>query len=215
MRNSYLSNLIIISAFFLLLISCKPKVNSFSANPNYICQGETTTVIWDITGSALLYASPPLTSTGEVPSVGQRQFQLESTTKFIISALRNKYRSEKREQDVVVFSNIEKKPIITPTEINPKGGLVAIETDVWGDISDLMLIENISNKSDRKLIVKHGGVTVEISENGSSNKMKGLMINGDWEMYADLKPGEVIGDPNNSPPDRLGIEVTLSCKRRQ
>lgn len=210
-----LNKMFFLCLLFCVSVSCKPEINSFSAKPNFICQGEITTVKWDVTGSASLYADPPLASTGLVPSVGQRQFQLEIPTKFIISAFRNNYRPEKREQDVVVFPEIAKKPIISRTNVSDTGGLVAIETDVWGDISDLMLIEHIANKSDRKLIVKHGGITVEIPQNGTSEEMKGLMINGAWEMYADLKPDEVIGDPNNAPPDRLGIEVTLSCKRSQ
>lgn len=213
MTNLHLTIRIFLVFVVFLFLSCKPKIHTFSANPNIICEGETTTLSWEVTGSTLLYSQPNISNLGPVPSTGTKQFQLDSPTIFTIFAFKNSYRAEKGEQEVFVYSSEDNKDLVLRTEPSSTGGLVATVKNPWGDISDFMVIDIITNKSDRILSVKHEEVIVDLPKNGSSNAMHGLRISGSWEMHADLIPGEVIGDPQYAPPDRLRLEVKLICKR--
>jgi len=194
--------------------ACAPKVVSFKANPRQVCKGQPTTVSWDVKGSTVLLAQPPVAGTGMVPSSGSHNFTLNDTTVFTIKAMRNGYDDDFEEQQVVVYETGKMEPILDWTKPDGKGGLVAYPTpspDVWGNIR----IDTISNQEDRLLRVIHQGREVLLPVGGTSEKMHGLNVSGLWEIQAGLLPGEVIDDPDHSPPESLSIVVRVSCQEKE
>jgi hypothetical protein len=203
---------VVVSIIFACVLACKPEIHKFNASPNYICVGDPANLTWDVSGAAILSAQPSMAKTGLVKSSSSKEFILNKTTYFTMTVFRNKYPPERRKIEVKVLSNNDEKEIVPWTEKGSSGGLVATESKAWGDLSDIMVINRIINTSDRALKVVHNGKEIIMPVNGFSDEMKGFKISGPWEIYADLKSGEVIGDPNHPPPDRLRILVKLQCK---
>ena len=213
---SLITTKLVISCLFVLLVyftACAPQILTFSSSPGRICKGQPTMITWDIKGIALLLSHPYLPNTGPVETSGSRKFALNETTLFTIKAIRSN-KERYAEQEVKVYTSGDQKEIAIETEPDFSGNLVAVEAlepEVWGDIDEIMRIDSITNNSDRQLIVKHDHKEVMLPENSSSDEMKGLKISGIWEIHANLKPAEVMGDPSHAPPDFLTISITLSC----
>jgi hypothetical protein len=166
-----------------------------------------------VKGEASLSAEPPIAGIGAVPSTGSRSLTptVKKTT-FTITAMRTG-KEIPANQDVVTFTSGEERPIVIKTEPDGADGLVAITILQPADWDDLVRIDTISGHSHRTLRVLHGGREVVLPADGSeSDQMKGLKVSGRWEIYAALQPGEVIGDPNHAPPDRLRVLIHLLCR---
>jgi len=194
-----------------LISACKPEIESFQASPRHICEGQEITLSWQIKGKAILGSQPPIDGTGPVSDIATAGFKPRSDTRFILTVMRGG-KNDYAEQDIVVFSNKVEQEIVIRTKPDGQGGLVAIETlkpEVWDDMIRVMSISSLSRRSIR---VIHNGRSITLSGDGtSSEELKGQKLSGTWELRANLLPGEVMRDPKNPPPDRLGILVILSC----
>ncbi len=193
------------------MAACEPKIVSFEASPRKLCTGQSTTLSWKVNGKAVLLADPPLAGTGAVSSTGSRVFAPAEKTIFTIRAMRSGKDAFAR-QEVVTLATEEEKQIVIKTEPDGAGGLVAADTLPSAAWDDFLRIDTISGHSHRPLRVLHEGREVTLPADGSeSDQMKGLKVSGRWEIHAGLQPGEVMGDPNHAPPDRLRVLIHLSC----
>ncbi len=88
-------------------------------------------------------------------------------------------------------------------------GLAMLDTATW---HSRLVLDGIASRSGRAVNVLHAGRSALLPANGDlSSELLGLPLYGEWELRAALLPGEVMGDPQRSPPDRLRIVVVLSC----
>lgn len=194
-----------------LMAACGPEIVSFESNPRRLCLGQSTTLSWMVKGEAALSAEPQLAGTGTVASTGSRRFTPVQSTTFKMTATRQG-KSQFAKQEVVTLDTGEERPMVIKTEPDGAGGFVGIVTLQQTDWDDLVRINTISGQSNRPLRVLHEGREVTLLADGSeSDQMKGLKVSGHWEIHAGLQPGEIIGDPNHAPPDRLRLLIHLSC----
>lgn len=196
----------------IVLTSCKPKVELFDVTPNRICEGQEVTVNWKVKGKGLLNANPAINNTGPVASQGSAGFSPINDTVFKITAMRNGKDQAYAEAEVLVFENLDQKKLVFKTEPFKNSRLLAsgvLNPEVWDDV---IKIDTITNLSDRQILIVHDNKEANLlSQNISTELFRGTKLSGKWEIFTDLLPGEIIGDPSNAPPDRLGILVTLIC----
>ena len=194
------------------MAACAPKIVSFEASPRQLYTGQSTTLLWNVKGEAVLLSEPPLTGTGAIPSTGSRSFAPCKKTAFKIIAMRNG-KEAVANQDVLTFATEEEKQIVIMTQ--PGGdGLIAIGIEPPAPWDDLMRIDTISGQSHRPLRVWHQGQEVTLNDDKiASDQMRGLRVSGRWEIHTGLLHGEVLRNPDHTPPDHLSILVRLSCQK--
>lgn len=107
-------NLLIMLFIGIIFFGCKtipPEISEFKAIPNYIEEGEKTTIKWDIKEAD--YVS--ISGIGEnLPIVGARELVLEKTTTFVLKA---KKKDESIENSIVVRVNPKPKKKEIPKSI--------------------------------------------------------------------------------------------------
>ncbi len=139
-----------------------PKIVQFSADPQRICQNQSTMLSWSVKGTPVLEAEPPVAGTGPVAATGSLGLPLDQTTVFTLRVTRNGKMAFAR-QEVVVYETAAAIPIVIATEPDTSGGLIATTTAPAQDWDAELKIATVTNASDRAVTVKHGGREVVLA----------------------------------------------------
>jgi len=185
---------------FLGMSCCKPEITSFMVNPDRICGSDTVSITYQIDGNPTLavvsrgVGSPDtITYTITVEKCGKKVFARHDVLRWITSP----------EQSMVFM--------LTPLG---RDSLVARDTLNDTTWSARMTISSVVSLSDRPVEVTHLGRSVHVENSGAvDGGLSGLAPTGVWELKSSLRAGEVMGDPQHSPPDRFKIRITLNCPK--
>lgn len=198
------------SAFLLAVLgtSCvHAEVERFEAEPRLVQAGQSTRLTWQVVGSAVLDAEPPLAGTGPVPAAGTRSFVIQEPTVFQLTVTRSPDDVAFARQEVDVYQAGREEQLVFLTE--PAAGRLAARQDLpaaqWGE-ARIALVENVM---DRPLEIAHGERAVRLAPREATKALTPALVAGPWVLHADLLPGEVLGDPTRSPPARLRLRVVL------
>jgi hypothetical protein len=193
--------------------SCaSPKIIVFAADPQRICQNQTTKLSWSVKGTPVLEAEPTVAGVGPVAATDSLEVAPRETTVFTLRVTRNDKTAFAR-QEVVVFPTDAVIPIVIATEPDAGGGLIAAIGVPARDWDAALRIATVANASDRAVTVEHGGRQVALAAGEVSSELADLVVSGAWTLRAGLLPLEVIGDPAHAPAEMLRLQVTLSCGR--
>lgn len=181
------------------LMSCNPKINDFSVWPLRICRGDTVHVSYDVTGQGTL----------EVVTKGN---DAADTISYILIVERGG-KKEFAQKDVIRWLAATEKELVFKTTPLGRDSVISIDTlrgESWKSGPPL---GTLSTATDRPLWILHAGKAITLAVNGASTAVfEGLPAEGEWVIKAGLLPGEVMGDPQHSPPDRFRI-TSLFCKK--
>jgi len=202
---------LVVSVLLAFAGACSPKIVAFNAAPVRLCSGQSVQLTWEVSGTAELAADPTVAGVGAVDSTGSRAFTPAQTTTFRLTATK-RGKEAFAEQEVAVLSPASERPLVINTEPDGTTHVVARETLPAADWDDIARVDTVVNRSDRPLTVTHDGREVVLpAADDSSDALRGTPVSGEWQVRAALKPGEVMGDPSNPPPDRLRLLVRISC----
>ena len=194
--------LILIILFFLSCsFSCGPSITSFKVEPQTISSDDSIKVNWEVNGEPTLL-------------VHQKQIPGDSLSKYLELTLVVQKGSKEVKQfvQVTVLPNEGTNEIIFSTTLKGDTLIAAGEknSERWGNLFQIL---NVSNASDRLLIVKHGGKSVELNDtNNTSNALQGTPIEGFWELRTLLNEEEK--NDNSLAPEVLKLRVKYQYKRR-
>ncbi len=180
------------------LVACGPKIIDFQVFPRRICGPDTVSISYEVKGTALL----SVTTNGAD--------DVDTVTYLLVASRRGKL--VHAAQDVVRWSVGGEKEFVFLNEPLGRDSVRArgtLDTATW---HSRLVLEGIASRSGRAVHVSHSGRSALLPANGDlSSEFLGLPLYGEWDLKAALIPGEVMGDPQRSPPDRLRIVAVLAC----
>ena len=194
--------LILIILFFLSCsFSCGPSITSFKVEPQTISSDDSIKINWEVNGEPTLL-------------VHQKQIPGDSLSKYLELTLVVQKGSKEVKQfvQVTVLPNEGTNEIIFSTTLIGDTLIAAGEKNLerWGNLFQIL---NVSNGSDRQLLVKHGGKSVELNDSiNTSNALQGTPIEGFWELRTLLNEEEK--NDNSLAPEVLKLRVKYQYKRR-
>ena len=182
-------------------VSCSPKIISFSVAPRRACPDDSIAVNWKVVGT------PSVTVT-------KRGGLLADTLTYTLVVQRHDKRKYAR-QDVIRFRAAQPETLVFVTLPRGQDSLWCVDTLRAADWNSSLEIDTTASCSGRDIRLLHGGRDVLLRGDGSrSLALSGVGLEGRWELRSRLLPGEAMGDPVHSPPEKLRILVTLQCVMR-
>lgn len=182
----------------LVPVACSPTINEFTVWPRRACPDDTVHIAFDVNGQARL-------------SMVTRSGAAADTITYTLVAERNGKTAFAR-QDVIRWLSPPSKELVFMTVPLGRDSLKAIDTlsaETW---QSGLALGGVTSQTGRSITVIHAGRAVIVPGDGSpSTGFNGAPVYGAWELRAPLLPGEVMGDPAHSPPDRLRLGTTLVC----
>lgn len=186
----------------------------FEVTPRRICDGETVSVSWaEAEDRGVLITEPRIKGPRHVAEAGSRQPVLRDSTLFRMLAISNGD-TTRSVQEVAIFHDGQRKPLVFALHPVGDSALAASDTlrsDVW---SSNVRIGTLRTRAGRPVTVTHAGTKVVLSADSTpSAAFRGLPVGGVWKVQAPVLPDEKLGDPENAPPPRLQLTVTILCSR--
>jgi hypothetical protein len=187
----------------LCLLSCKPKIFSFTASRHIVTSMDSVHLEWKVRGKPELDFSQKRISYFSGDSVDLLLFKLT------VRKGRQKPVSETLE--VKLVPPLYKDYLAITVTGRNADTLVAsgIKDSMYRDFN----IESIASRNDRRMMVVHGGREIILSDSGSQvQTLKGLDYEGPWNLRSLLTPEE-----KQNPrliPDRFIITVLIQPKNK-
>lgn len=194
-----------------LLSACGgPTVQSFEVDPRRVCEGDTVEIRWRATDEARLTSEPALSVAGTVAASDTLRVVPDEQTRFRLSMVDGR---DYDEQTVLVYAGTERDTLGGSTTAVGDSA-VAASFEVPSDkYADVLRIARAVNLSGRRLTVRHNGRQAVLpADTMRSDALDGWAPEGSWKLRAPLVTGEVMGDPDRSPPENLWLRVDLTCQ---
>ncbi len=193
----------------LSLAACPgPHISGFRIEPRESCPGSRARLTWSFAGDGSLSSTPPspVDQLRLAPS-GETAVRPTQSTTYLLTVHRNGREAQAR----VDLSVTEPRDIGERTQ--PEGGaLLAIATVPAENVSANARVSSIANSADRAIRVRHAGADVIVPAGSSApGPDPAVPLSGEWQLRADLLPGERLGDPAHSPPTSLRVRVAYNC----
>jgi len=182
-----------------LAASCGgPRVQSFMLEPRNVCRGQAaggTRISWSVSGTPTLHVRFGRAANDEPDE--------PDTLTFLLVVAKGRDTVTQRE-DVLEFPAQFAHTIAIPATPQGSDVVAAGETNPaqWPTV---FVVHTVRTGSNRAINVVHGGRTASISANGAeSAALQGTPLAGLWQLKSAVASGE-------EPPDRLGLQATVSC----
>ena len=194
----------------LVLAGCV-SIDSFQASPRNVCAGDTVTVAWHATGHVELEAKPALAHTGSKPSVGEEQFLVQQTTRFVLNA-QCLFSHKTAEADVVVVANAPKEFGGLASCMMPEQRLTLSLPLQEPQVSSALRVTSVTNMNARPIVLSKENVQVTLLPAQTSTAFEHQAALGAWEVTASLNPNETCEDALAAVRDRLTFRIAFSCR---
>ncbi len=194
------------------LAACGPTIRSLRAEPNEVCRGSTSSLVWAASTTGDLTSNPRTTGLGPVGAVGTVLVSPTATTVFHLH-VRNLFGHDDREADVRVHSDPEDPLPIGESLASPTAGCDA--SGVWVTATapptswdSHIRIGRVASRDGRTYHVEHAGRTIEVTPDTPSQGLAGLELSGPWILKTPLGTGEACGA---TLPRNLAVAVYGAC----
>lgn len=202
----------ITAANAVLMTACgAPSIQSFSAEPRRVCEGDTVMVHWQASGEVRLTTDPEMQIAGSVASTDTVRVAMDERTEFRLDVVGGE---DYARQEVLVVTSGQVDTLALRTSPAGDTALVAHDSIPPKKWEDLLRIGTIASLSGRPLTVRHRGREVTLAADTTpSNALQGLKYGGQWKVHAPLVGDERMGDPDNPPPEQFLLLVRHQCQR--
>jgi hypothetical protein len=199
-----------------LALGCSPNIHGFRAEPNVVCGGGRTTLMWSASTDGALSAVPADPSLGSVEANGTRAVTPAAPTTYRLTVKRF-WKSISRDVGVeVVMAPGEARQIgasvADPSATCADGTLAVTVTapaSAWDPHIQVTTVGLIAGVN-RTFRVEHGGRSAEVAPGAPSAAFAGLPVQGDWRLSTALVAPEACG---RNVPRSLIIDVASACAR--
>ena len=188
---------------------CHYGVVNFSADQQYVCPNQTTTLRWEVKGPARLRADrgPGDWDEGFVPSKGERSFSTTRDTTFTVTATKqNPAEGNFKNQPVAVFSTGYRGDSATCSETGVCTATF-MPTSAGPHVSKLSMPVAVGRGQSKAvdLCVTHAGLPKTCIAAGASAAVD-VPFEGPWTLETTVAPG--------TPPPQLRIQMDFNCPSR-
>ena len=185
----------------IFLAGCGPKIFTFDAGRNSICEGDSIRVTWDVRGTPTLLISFAEDST---------QDGSKPKTMWLTLVAGDNADVRRKEIEIYPKRGLDSVAFTTTLQGDTLVASGTKNSDRWGDEFEIL---SVASGSGRPLTVRHAGRSVTLDGGGtSSTGLQGTAYNGDWDLRSGLTNAE-RQQPANTP-DWLIVRATIQCKRR-
>jgi hypothetical protein len=185
-----------------VIVSCNPKINSFSSNPKIVTENDSVRLSWNVSGT------PGLTyHQKKVRYLGNDSVQL---LQFILVSTEGSRVSSPQTLEIPVLPNMYRDVMIFPVVSRHGDTLMASGTrdSVYNDFK----IESMASVNNRKMLVQHGVYQTMLYDSSKRSKsLQGLDFAGPWILQSLLTPAEK--ENPKLVPDQLMIAVFIRPKK--
>ena len=178
-----------------LLVSCSPKIASFTALPKSICEDDAFTMRWKTRGDPNLTVSLHRAAEGA---------QGVPDTLVMVLTAGTKQDPPTRTEDVLVYPSSFTSQLFFET--TTEGAKVhAVDEANPGKWPANFVVDSVASASGIAIVVHHAGAEASVDAAGTpSSSLAGLPILGEWELEAEVPSGE-------EPPEVLVLNITATC----
>lgn len=200
-----------VALLLLIAAACAPKITRFDVLPSRVCEGTSSLVTWDISGTPELATNPPIQ-----PLTGEPlRYQAIEDTTFTLTAKRWPHRPAVSETEVRVHQMAAPVRELIAFQMTCEGtslvGLLPRPATEW---DRKIRLETISSDGKREMTVEHEGRSATLSPaEPSTRTFQGAAMAGMWKLTTPLGMNERCGDPAAPPPARLILITHFVCDR--
>ena len=195
----------------LLLMSCKPTISYFRAQPNTICQGGSANLIWSASAGGKIVEKQSGSKVADAHSTGSASVGPVQHTTYRLDAS-NRFGTTSREVDLDVIADATPKDLGASTaapSITCNGSTLTVSTDAKAEYWDARVYAGEVSALDGRLIhVAHGGVCADVAPDSKTTAFKDEPVLGRWTFSAKLRQGEQCG---GHIPRIVGVRIFPTC----
>jgi hypothetical protein len=166
---------------FITIISCKPKIYSFTASPRIVTDRDSVHLNWVIRGK------PDITfHQKKIRYFNDDSLQL---LQFTLVALKGNSRTTPRLIELKVLPLLYRDILIFP--VNGRHGDTLVASGIKDSLYQDFKIESINSMNGRKMLIGHGIYETMLYDSGARSKtLRGLDYSGPWQFQSLLTAEE-------------------------
>lgn len=195
-------------------LACSPSIHGFRAEPNVVCGGGRTTLIWSASTDGRLSAAPADASLGPVDATGTRVVSPAAPTTYRLT-VKHLWKSVSQDVAVEVLTTPGEARQIGASVADPSvtcadgrlGVTVTAPASAWDPHIQVTSV-GLTAGVNRTYRVEHAGRSAEVAPGAPSAAFAGLPVQGDWRLSTVLAPPEACG---RNVPRSLIIDVASTC----
>lgn len=201
-----------VALFVLGIAGCAPKIVRFDVLPVHVCEGTTSAVTWEISGT------PELTTEPAIPPLAGEPLRYQATedTLFTLRVTRWPYPNPQVSETEV---RVHRTPPVVSERIvfsmkcegNSLAGILPRPETEW---DPRIRLETVAADGAREITVEHEGRSATLTASAlRSSAFQGTPMAGTWKVTTPLGANERCGDPVAGPPARILLTTQLMCAK--